>query len=85
MNKLMNILLLSCQKATELLEKKLHVKLSFLERLQMKLHIGMCDACKSYEKQNIELESLLKNQNKEILSDISLSDEFKDTLKGKLK
>ncbi|MCK9411515.1 MAG: hypothetical protein M0Q53_04385 [Prolixibacteraceae bacterium] len=50
MKKLMHILLLSCLKATELIEKRFYFKLSFKERLQLKLHKTMCDACTNYEK-----------------------------------
>lgn len=52
MKKLLNILFLSCFKATELIEKKLNFKLSIKERIQLKLHKSMCDACAVYEKQS---------------------------------
>ncbi len=54
--KLMHKLFLSCLKATELIEKKLHVKLSVKERLQLKMHKMMCSACTNYEKQSIFIE-----------------------------
>lgn len=47
---------LSCLKATELIEKKIHFSLSAKERLQLKMHKMMCDACTSYEKQSVFLE-----------------------------
>jgi hypothetical protein len=47
---------LSCFKATELIEKKLHFRLSVRERIQLKIHKMMCDACSRYEKQSIFLE-----------------------------
>lgn len=56
MKKMMHILFLSCLKATELIEKKLHFRLSLKEKLQLKMHKMMCDACTSYEKQSIFLE-----------------------------
>ncbi|MBW6490812.1 MAG: hypothetical protein K0B15_06400 [Lentimicrobium sp.] len=56
MKKLLNILFLSCFKATELIEKKLHFKLSAHEKIQLKVHKMMCDACSRYEKQSIFLE-----------------------------
>lgn len=52
MNRTVQIILLSCLKATELLEKKFHFKLSFKERLQLKLHLAMCDICMNYQKQS---------------------------------
>ena len=62
MKRLMHILFLSCLKATELIEKKLHFKLSFSEKLQLKVHKMMCNACSNYEKQNIILEKSIANQ-----------------------
>ncbi len=49
----MNKLLLSCLRATELIEKKLHFKLSVREKLQLRMHKMMCNACSNYEKQSV--------------------------------
>jgi len=59
MGRLMNKLLLSCLRATELMEKKLHIKLSFTERLQLKAHKMICKACADYEKQTYLIDSVL--------------------------
>jgi hypothetical protein len=48
----MNFLLLSCKKATFLIEKRELSSLSFIERIQLKLHTSMCEACRIYEKQS---------------------------------
>jgi hypothetical protein len=64
MKKIMHILFLSCLKATELIEKKLHFKLSTTEKLQLKVHKMMCDACTNYEEQNIIIEKAIENQEK---------------------
>ena len=70
MKKIMNKLFLSCLKATELIEKNFHVQLSFSERMQLKAHKMMCDACRNYEKQSIliekGMETFQKNQKIEI-------------------
>lgn len=58
----MHILFLSCLKATELIEKKIHFKLSFGEKLQLKVHKSMCNACSNYEKQNFLIEKAIANQ-----------------------
>jgi len=60
MKKLMNILMLSCQKASEFIEKKSIFGLNRGERIQLFLHTSMCDACKSYEKQSLQLDSLME-------------------------
>ena len=60
----MNKLFLSCLKATELIEKKFHLKLSFVEKMQLKAHKMMCNACRAYQKQSTIIENGLKmNQN----------------------
>ncbi len=50
--------MLSCKKATELIEKKLLVKLSFKEKMQLQLHKSMCSACTAYEKQSKKMDRL---------------------------
>ena len=52
----MNILFLSCLKATELIEKKIHFGLSLIEKMQLKAHKMMCDVCTNYEKQSLLIE-----------------------------
>lgn len=61
MKKLMHILFLSCLKATELIEKKLNFKLSFTEKLQLRMHKSMCDACTRYEKQSLIIDKGLSS------------------------
>ena len=51
--------MLSCRKATELIEKKLLTNLSFREKTQLKLHKSFCDACTAYEKQSKLIDKLL--------------------------
>jgi len=57
----MHLLFLSCFKATELIERKFHFKLSAKESLQLKLHKMMCKACTKYEKQSILIEKGISN------------------------
>ncbi len=57
----MHILFLSCNKATELIEKKLHIKLSFFDRIRLPIHKSMCSACRAYEKQSILIDKSIKN------------------------
>jgi len=59
MKKLMQILFLSCLKATEFIEKKLNHKLSFKEEIQLKVHKSMCKACSNYEKQSKLIDKVL--------------------------
>lgn len=60
----MHIFFLSCLKATELIEKKFHFKLSVKEKLQLKMHKMMCEACTKYEKHSILIEKGISNLEK---------------------
>jgi len=59
--RIMNILFLSCLKATELIEKKLHFSLSRKENYQLKMHKMMCNACKQYENHSYFIDKNLEN------------------------
>ena len=79
----MNRLFLSCLKATELLEKKLHVRLSTKEKYQLKAHKMMCDACRRYEKQNLFIENHLNYQKPISAKEVDV-DELKRLINNKL-
>jgi len=64
MKKIMHLFFLSCLKATELIEKKLHFELSIKEKLQLKMHKMMCEACTKYEKQSTIIEKGISNLEK---------------------
>ncbi len=82
MKKIMNILMLSCKKASGLIEKKSHFPLSPIEKIQLIMHTRMCDACKNYQKQSKDMDSLLiehihSNPQTSDSSDEVLTDDFK--------
>lgn len=52
--------MLSCKRATELIEKKSILGLSWRENVQLKVHTKMCDACSHYQKQSKEIDNLLE-------------------------
>ncbi|MCF6367065.1 MAG: hypothetical protein L3J35_12820 [Bacteroidales bacterium] len=66
MKKLMHFLFLSCLKATELIEKKLHIKLSLKEKLRLNVHKSMCNVCRRYDKQSKIMDEALKKHNHKI-------------------
>lgn len=43
--------MLSCRKATELLEKQEHCRLSIKESMQLKIHLFVCKYCNRYVRQ----------------------------------
>ncbi len=84
-NKIMHILLLSCSKATELMEKKFHFKLSITEKIQLELHKLMCDACKRYEKQSEIIEEGIRSEIQSQQNNVDLDTEsLKTQIKEKL-
>jgi len=64
MNGLMSTMMLSCKKATELVEKKSVVELAFTENIQLKMHLMVCSACKQYENQSKIIDLVLGQINK---------------------
>lgn len=54
--------MLSCKKATLLIEKKSILPLSLKENIQLKMHKSMCNACKAYEIQSQKIDTVLKTQ-----------------------
>jgi predicted anti-sigma-YlaC factor YlaD len=90
MKKIMNKLMLSCLKASELIEKKLNSKLSTKEKIQLSLHTSMCDACRAWEKQSTDLDHTLNEHisesNRTDSSDtLPLSDKARKAILEKIK
>ena len=84
MKKLVHIFMLSCKKATELIEKKLHTNLSGRERLQLRLHKTICDACTLYEKQVVFLDKALKKEPTDSVDETSFPPEEIKNLQDKI-
>lgn len=79
------MLMLSCRKATELMEKRLQFKLNTVEKAQLYLHTSMCEVCKTYQDQSADLDRaigkhLLKFDAHGELSGARLPDEVKVSL-----
>lgn len=83
-----HIFVLSCKQATFLIEKRLHVPLSRLERLQLSMHLSICKLCREYDKKAVFLDGIMKKTLSEEESHSHfLPDElreFKDKLKDKI-
>jgi len=52
--------MLSCEKATFLLSKQQHQKLSPFQKLRLRIHLAACDGCVQFGKQIIYLSSVLE-------------------------
>ena len=79
MNKTDNSLMVSCRKAVSLDEKGKWTRLSFKERVQLRLHQGICVACKRFEEQSQLIEQAIVR-----LSDPSSGGELRNEIKDEL-
>ena len=52
-------MMLSCDKATALIERKTIAGLSVAERFKLALHTSMCSGCRNYEKQSMFIHKIL--------------------------
>lgn len=83
---LMNIVMLSCKRSAELVEKQLHFKLSSMENVQLKMHHSMCQSCKRFKLENdfidhaIQKRSHTAAKNSELEQKIVLSDSAKSRI-----
>ncbi len=55
----MRRLMISCQKAGILIEKKIAHKLNTTERMELFFHSSVCKACRNYEQQSVFIEKAL--------------------------
>ena len=58
----MNALMISCKKATELTEKRIHFGLTLSESFQWRMHTAMCSACRLYSKQSAFIERTIEKK-----------------------
>lgn len=61
MQKIMKILLNSCKKTSELIDKKAIVPLSLKEIIQLKIHKSMCSTCKAYNQQSKMIDKIISS------------------------
>jgi len=89
MKKLVNILMLSCKKSSELIEKRMYFGLNPIEKIQLFLHTSMCDACRGWKKQSKGMDEALRqhvhkhHEQKDLSADV-LPDETKQKISEKL-
>ncbi|MEX1131682.1 MAG: hypothetical protein WEC15_00520 [Flavobacteriales bacterium] len=59
---LLNTLMLSCRKATELMERSTMQPLPMGDRMRLWMHRRACDGCRAFEKQNAAMDQLLEKR-----------------------
>lgn len=52
--------MITCKKATEMIERNNSNDLSMGELMKLKLHLFLCKACKIYENQSKQIDTFLK-------------------------
>lgn len=72
--------MLSCKKATELIEKRLVMKLSAIEQIQLKMHTAVCSQCSTYEKQSDIIEKCIAEIHQPNKETLKLSSERKEQI-----
>jgi len=58
--KILNVLFISCRRASQLVHQKHNTGLSKKDRIRLTVHTKMCAACKSFEKQTEQIEEAIK-------------------------
>ena len=56
--------MLSCDKATILMEKRLDTDLSLMDKINLAFHTSMCSGCRNYKKQTKTIHELLNSMPK---------------------
>lgn len=74
---------LTCKKATFLVSKKEEGKLTPIESIQLKLHLGICDFCTRFEKQTKFFSRHARHLHEH--NNITLSKEKKEHIRSLLK
>ncbi|MBA3673667.1 MAG: hypothetical protein H0W75_01700 [Chitinophagaceae bacterium] len=59
---IMNAMMLSCFKATQLMEMKEHAPIGLLKTMQLHMHTAMCSGCRNYMKQSRLINELLQKE-----------------------
>ena len=72
---------ISCAKATYLISKKQESSLGIVERLQLTIHIAICDVCKLFK---VQIHYIIKCSQHHSREKHHLSNQAKQTIKAKL-
>lgn len=77
----------SCKEATLLSERAKEMKLSFLQRFKLSIHLSYCKYCQRFVQQSKLMDTAMKKYKEDLFESPSynLSVEFKDSLQEKMK
>ena len=71
---------MSCEKATEIIEKGKVVTLNFKEVLSLKIHLMMCSPCANYNRLSNQIDEILKESLTSNTNEIKLSEAKKQSI-----
>ena len=80
---LMNKIMLSCVKATALMEMNEHVPLGLIKKMQLHVHNAMCSGCRNYKKQSRIINTLLQKELNTFTA-IENTDDLEETIISKI-
>jgi len=81
----MSKIIISCDEATTISDKKQYVEATLWERMKMSYHMLFCKNCKVYDEQNAIITKAIKNNfTIDSAADKKLSKEEKSTLQEKI-
>jgi len=81
MSSLMYMLILNCEKATQLAIKKEEGKVSAIDQVRLWIHAKVCNLCKEFESQNTFININMKSHYAEGCQEKKLSDSKKKEMK----
>lgn len=64
--------MLSCKQASQLLSQSLDRRLSWCERISLRLHLAMCDFCRRFSQQLQQLIATIRLQREQIEQDAAI-------------
>lgn len=80
---IMNAMMLSCVKATQLMEMKEVAPLGFIKTMQLHMHTAMCSGCRNYMKQSHLINQLLY-KNLSVIPEVENTEELETSIISKI-
>ena len=75
----------NCRQATFLIEKRMLSKLTFKERIELRIHLAGCDVCTLYVKQSQKINEMVKALLKDKTgTSVQLDKRFKVTMQERI-
>ncbi|HEY4195647.1 MAG TPA: hypothetical protein VGM63_08925 [Mucilaginibacter sp.] len=75
----------NCEKATFLIEKKLISKITFREKIELRIHLAGCSVCRIYQKQTGKINEMVRHLfHSAENADTHLNEDFKKDLQNRI-